>query len=124
MGCLFVHPSTILNADPEVNFKSLPLPICLCILGFWIVYILKEPVSVREAVLPAYFCFLVKVFFSCGILELCSEFRYSVLLKVNIPVVGTDFSLKLLEIQTPFILINVTFSKERRNQSQIPALKL
>lgn len=59
---------------------------------------MKEPASVKEAVLPAYFYFLLKVFFSCGILELCFKFRYSVLLKVNIPAVGTDFSLKLLEI--------------------------
>lgn len=28
---------------------------------------MKEPISVKEAVLPAYFWFLLKVFFSCGI---------------------------------------------------------
>lgn len=78
---------------------------------------MKEPLSVKEAVLPAYFCFVLKVYFSYGNLELCLKFRYSVLLKVNIPVVGTDFSLKLLEIQTPIILINVTSSRERRSQS-------
>lgn len=74
---------------------------------------MKESVSVKEALLPAYFCFLLKVF-SCGTLELCFKFRYSVLFKVNIPVVGTDFSLELLEIQPPSILINVSFSKEEK----------
>lgn len=81
---------------------------------------MKEPVSVKEAVLPAYFCFLLEVLFSCGIPELCFKFRYSVLFKVNIPVVGTDFSLQLLEIQPPFILINVIFSKEK--EKPIPNL--
>lgn len=35
-------------------------------------------------------------------------------------VVGTDFSLQLLEIQPPFILINVIFSKEK--EKPIPNL--
>lgn len=81
---------------------------------------MKKPISVQEAVLPAYFCFLLNVFFSYGILELCFKFRYSVLLKVNIPVVGREFSLKLLEIQPLFILINVSFSKEK--EQPIPNL--
>lgn len=53
-----------------------------------------------------------KFSFPLGFLELRFIFRVSTLFKVNTQAVRAVSSLKLLEIQQPFILINVTFRKE------------
>lgn len=55
---------------------------------------------------------VLKFAFPLGFLELCFIFRYSTLFKVNMQAVRIESSLKLLEIQQPFILINVIFRKE------------